>query len=124
MELNTNFLSKIKKKDILIDYILNEVPFYKLLLIFRFNKHFQNILNVNIETYKQINKFRDNAKKVLEFYDTDKSNRKDPNKNLIHLFRNPLKLYKYEEIYKNKDINFLFKLSILIVVIYVLWKKV
>ena len=111
MELNTNLLSNIKQKNILIDYIFYNVPFYKLLLIFRFNKHFQNILNVNIETYKQINLFRDNAKKILEFYDTDKSNRKDPNKNLIHLFRNPLKLYEYKEIYKNNDIIFLFKLS-------------
>jgi hypothetical protein len=64
MEINTNFLSKIKKKNILIDYIFNEVPFYKLLLIFRFNKQFQKILKVNIETYKRINLFRDNAKKI------------------------------------------------------------
>ena len=111
MEINTNFLSKIKKNNILIDYIFNEVPFYKLLLIFRFNKQFQKILKVNIETYKRINLFRDNAKKNLEFFDINKSNREEPNKNIIHLFKNPLKFYEYEEIYKNKEINNLFKLS-------------
>ena len=111
MEANTNLLLKIHNKTILINNILNDVSFYKLLLIFRFNKHFQKILNVNIETYKEMNLFRHNTKKILEIYNIDKTNRINPNQILIHLYRNPLKRYEYQEIYKNKNINFIFKLS-------------
>ena len=91
---DNNILFKIHNKNI-IQEILNDIPYKRLLKISEKNKKLQNLLKLNIKIYEKLSKNKNHIPLICSFLDINTSFRKNPKDLIFKLFYVPLMAFKH-----------------------------
>ena len=107
---DNNILFKIHNKNI-IQEILNDIPYKRLLKISEKNKKLQNLLKLNIKIYEKLSKNKNHIPLICSFLDINTSFRKNPKDLIFKLFYVPLMAFKHLKISYGNKIECICKIS-------------
>ena len=107
---DNNILFKIHNKNI-IQEILNDIPYKRLLKISEKNKKLQNLLKLNIKIYEKLSKNKNHIPLICSFLDINTSFRENPKDLIFKLFYVPIMAFKHLKISYGNKIECICKIS-------------